>query len=103
MLNYWVRFTQMLKLTLSESYFIPIQRPTLFRRPDLVVGIPVAFAIERFTFVTPSARFHEKVRPGPSFIKPPGRNSNLDLVENLRLTLVKSLFLPKELMDSRFS
>ena len=52
-------------------YFIPIQRPNLFLRPFLVSGIPVDFEIERFTFVTPNARFHEKVSPGPSFIKPP--------------------------------
>ena len=85
---------------LSENYFIPIQRPTLFRRPDLVVGIPVAFAIERFTFVTPNARFHEKVRPGPSFIKPPSKNSNLDRFKRPGLTLVRPLFFLWALKDS---
>jgi hypothetical protein len=51
---------------------MPIQRPNLLRRPLLVVGIPVVLAIERFAFVTPSARFQEKDSPGPSFITPPG-------------------------------
>lgn len=50
------------------NYFIPIQRPNLFRRPFLVSGIPVDFEIERFALVTPNARFHEKVSPGPNFI-----------------------------------
>jgi hypothetical protein len=77
---------------IEKDYFIPIQRPTLLLRPVLLVGIPVAFAIERFTFVTPKARFHEKVRPGPSFIKPPGRNSNLDLFKRPRLTPIRPLF-----------
>ena len=31
-------------------------------------GIPVARETLRFAAVTPRARFHEKVRPGPSFI-----------------------------------
>ena len=31
-------------------------------------GIPVAREILRFAEVTPRARFHEKVRPGPSFM-----------------------------------
>ena len=52
-------------------YFIPIQRPNLFLRPFLVSGIPVDFEIERFALVTPNARFHEKLSPGPSFIQPP--------------------------------
>ena len=51
-----------------KSYFIPIQRPSLLRRPDLVSGMPVAREILRLAFVTPNARFHEKVSPGPSFM-----------------------------------
>ena len=43
------------------------QRPTFARRPVRVVGTPVAFAIRRLAFVTPSARRHENVTPGPSF------------------------------------
>jgi hypothetical protein len=39
--------------------------------------------MERFNLVTPNARFHEKVRPGPSFIKPPGENSNAPLFHTL--------------------
>ena len=31
-------------------------------------GIPVARDTLRFAAVTPRARFHEKVRPGPSFM-----------------------------------
>ena len=31
-------------------------------------GIPVAREILRFAAVTPRARFHENVRPGPSFM-----------------------------------
>lgn len=38
--------------------------PILFRLPDLVVGIPVAFAILRFAAVMPVARFQLKDRPG---------------------------------------
>ena len=49
-------------------HFIPIHRPSLLRRPLRVVGIPVARAIDLFALVTPSARFHEKESPGPSFI-----------------------------------
>jgi len=40
----------------------------LLRRPDLVSGMPVAREILRLAFVTPNARFHEKVSPGPSFM-----------------------------------
>ena len=88
------RFEILLILMLDKikmGYFIPIQRPTLLLRPVLLVGIPVAFAIERLAFVTPNARFHEKVRPGPSFIKPPNRNSNLDLIDWLGMLLKTSL------------
>jgi hypothetical protein len=53
---------------INKSYFIPIQRPSLLRRPDLVSGMPVAREILRLAFVTPNARFHEKVSPGPSFM-----------------------------------
>ena len=53
-------------------HFIPIHRPSLLRRPLGVVGIPVARAIDLFALVTPSARFHEKVSPGPSFMNNAG-------------------------------
>ena len=49
-------------------YFIPKNLPNLLRRPERVRGIPVAREILRFAAVTPRARFHEKVSPGPSFI-----------------------------------
>lgn len=45
-------------------YLIPNIFPTLFLRPDLVVGIPVALAIFLFADVMPSARFQLKERPG---------------------------------------
>ena len=73
----------------EQGYFIPIQRPTLARRPLLDVGIPVAFAIERLALVTPSARFHEKVRPGPNFIKPPIANSTAPLLHTLNMFKLK--------------
>ena len=44
-------------------------RPTFCRRPDLVVGIPVALAKDLFAFEIPSARFHENDRPGISFFR----------------------------------
>ena len=88
----------MLKPRPSKSYFIPIQRPTLLRRPVIDVGIPDAFAIERLAFVTPNARFHENVRPGPSFIKPPGRNSNLDLIKRSEL-LIETLLHPCRILS----
>jgi hypothetical protein len=49
-------------------YFIPKNLPNLLRRPERVRGIPVAREILRFAAVTPRARFHENVRPGPSFM-----------------------------------
>jgi hypothetical protein len=49
-------------------YFIPIQRPTLFRLPCRVRGTPVAREIFRLALVTPNARFQENVNPGPSFM-----------------------------------
>ena len=56
-------------LTLGRgSYFIPRMRPSFERRPDRLSGMPVALEIFRLALVTPSARFHEKVSPGPSFI-----------------------------------
>ena len=60
--------TQTYARSSPKSYFIPIQRPSLLRRPDLVSGMPVAREILRLAFVTPNARFHEKVSPGPSFM-----------------------------------
>ena len=47
---------------------MPIHLPILRCLPDFVVGMPVIFAAFRRTFVMPSARFHEKEMPGPSFI-----------------------------------
>ena len=46
-------------------------RPNFACRPVFVVGMPVAFAILRLALVTPSARFQENVRPGPSFMAEP--------------------------------
>lgn len=51
-----------------RSYFIPIQRPNLFRLPCRVSGTPVVREILRLALVTPNARFQEKVSPGPSFM-----------------------------------
>ena len=45
-------------------YLISNIFPTLFLRPDLVVGIPVALAIFFFADVMPSARFQLKERLG---------------------------------------
>jgi len=39
--------------------------------------------------VTPNARFHEKVRPGPSFIKPPSANSTAPLLHTLEMSNLK--------------
>ena len=89
MWNYLPRFTQILKLIPSKCYFIPIQRPSLARRPLLVVGIPVALAIDLLALVTPNARFHENVRPGPSFIKPPSANSTSPLFHTLYMYELK--------------
>jgi len=52
----------------NRIYFIPKNLPNLLRRPERVRGIPVAREILRFAEVTPRARFHENVRPGPSFM-----------------------------------
>jgi hypothetical protein len=49
---------------------MPRKRPNLARLPERDIGIPVAREILRFAFVTPNARFHEKVNPGPSFMLP---------------------------------
>ena len=73
---------------LAQNYFIPIQRPTLARRPLLLVGIPVVLEIERFNLVTPNARFHENVRPGPSFIKPPIANGTSPLLHTLDMRIL---------------
>ena len=49
-------------------YFMPSSLPSLFLRPCLVVGIPVAFATFLFAEVIPKARFQLKDRPGmPAF------------------------------------
>jgi hypothetical protein len=52
----------------TRIYFIPKNLPNLLRRPVRERGIPVAREILRFAAVTPMARFHENVRPGPSFM-----------------------------------
>lgn len=52
----------------ARIYFIPKNFPTLLRRPVRERGIPVAREILRFVAVTPRARFHENVSPGPSFM-----------------------------------
>ena len=49
---------------------MPRKRPSLARRPERDSGIPAAREIFRFAFVTPNARFQEKVNPGPNFIIP---------------------------------
>jgi len=45
-------------------HFIPSMRPIFLCRPERVVGMPVIFAICRFAFVTPKARFQLKDSPG---------------------------------------
>ena len=52
----------------ARIYFIPKNFPNLFRRPVRDRGIPVARDTLRFAAVTPMARFHENVSPGPSFM-----------------------------------
>lgn len=47
-----------------KGYLTPSNLPSLFLRPERVVGIPVAFAIFRLNAVTPSARFQLNDRPG---------------------------------------
>lgn len=51
-----------------DCHLIPNIRPNLERRPDLLIGMPVAREILRFAFETPSALFHENDNPGPNFI-----------------------------------
>lgn len=46
------------------NYLIPSILPSLFLRPDFVVGMPVAFATFRLALVTPKARFQLKDKPG---------------------------------------
>lgn len=53
-----------------HHYFMPRKRPNLVRLPERDIGIPVARETLRLAFVTPNARFHEKVNPGPSFMLP---------------------------------
>lgn len=53
---------------LGRDYLMPNMRPILARRPERVVGIPVDFANFRLAAVIPTARFHENVKPGPSFM-----------------------------------
>jgi hypothetical protein len=55
----------------NRNYFIPSHLPSFIRRPPRDNGIPVFFDTRRFALVTPSARFHENDKPGPSFTAPP--------------------------------
>ena len=50
-------------------YLIPSILPILFLLPCFVVGIPVAFAILRFTEVTPNALVQLNDRPGIAFLR----------------------------------
>jgi hypothetical protein len=68
----WVRH-----LTKNDNYFIPSHLPSFIRRPPRDIGIPVFFDTRRFALVTPSARFHENDKPGPSFTAPPESPPNL--------------------------
>ncbi len=52
----------------EHGYLIPNLRPNFARRPDRVVGMPVARVSLRFAAVIPSARFHENDSPGPSLM-----------------------------------
>ena len=61
----------------ETSYFIPSHLPSFIRRPPRDNGIPVFFDTRRFALVTPSARFHENDKPGPSFTAPPESPPNL--------------------------
>ena len=47
---------------------IPNHLPSLRCLPERVSGMPVLRAMRRFAAVMPSARFHENVRPGKSFM-----------------------------------
>ena len=58
----------MIPVERTRIYFIPKNLPNLLRRPERVRGIPVARDTLRFAAVTPMARFHENVSPGPSFM-----------------------------------
>ena len=60
-----------------SRYFIPSHLPSFIRRPPRDNGIPVFFDTRRFALVTPSARFHENDKPGPSFTAPPESPPNL--------------------------
>ena len=54
----------LLRVGRRVGYLIPNILPTLFRRPDLVVGMPVALAIFLFAEVMPSALFQLNESPG---------------------------------------
>ena len=58
-------------INVEGRYFIPIHLPSFIRRPLRDIGMPVFFDTRLFALVTPSARFHENDKPGPSFIQPP--------------------------------
>ncbi len=44
--------------------------------------MPVAFDTRLLALVTPSARFHENDKPGPSFIQPPESGTVRNVVRN---------------------
>jgi len=54
-----------------NPYFIPSHLPSFIRRPPRDNGMPVFFDTRLLALVTPSARFHENDKPGPSFTQPP--------------------------------
>jgi len=60
------------------AYLIPSIRPSFDRRPDFVVGMPVALAIDLFAFVMPRARFQLNDSPGISFFRLAMRHASLD-------------------------
>ena len=62
----WVLW--LLATEIAGAYFIRRKRPSFAWRPDRDIGIPVLREMNRFNLVMPSARFQEKVSPGPSFI-----------------------------------
>lgn len=56
-------------MNLELNYFFPniefiIALPIFLSSPERVVGIPVALEMLLFALETPTARFHEKLRPG---------------------------------------
>lgn len=61
--------------------------PNFLCIPDLVVGIPVFFAILRLTFVMPKALFGEKDKPGiPVFVPRFFAMTNTSLKPKLKIS-----------------